>query len=377
MKKQNLLILSLLGYFTISAQTHAAPGNEITVAQVAPFSGVQGATGNAVNAGAQLYFDYINSTGGIDGKKIVFIKHDDEYKPDQTVEGVKNMIEKNKPVLFINTIGTATTAALMKSQVLKKGGVGLLGPATGAKFVAEAENIFPIRASYDDESARLINHLALANPKRFAVLYQNDAYGKDVLASIEAHLKRYPGIELVRSEPYETSSTSLSDAAANIAQAKPDAVVLAAVTKPAVSFVREFRKISRYTTLAAMSPVDPEIVTKQLNPDEYSGMLFGSAYPHPANNREPIVAEMHKIQKILARKEASSPRYMEGFITAKTAVMAMRRASKPITAETMTKALSGFNYESLGGAITVNYGNGIKGLNYIDVGMIGKSQFLQ
>lgn len=375
MKTKNFA-LALLGFLSVSMHGMAAPANEIIVAQVAPLTGVQGATGNAVNAGAQLYFDFINSTGGIDGRQIVFIKHDDEYKPEQTVQGVQQLIEKSKPVLFTNTIGTATTEALVKSQVLKKGGVSLLGPATGAKSVTDAENVFPIRVSYDDESLILVKHLALARPKRLAVLYQNDGYGKDVLASIQTHIKQYPETELVLAEPYDTRNASLAEAAANVAKAKPDVVIMAAVTKPAVAFIREFRKMSN-STLAAMSPVDPDILTKQLKPEEYFGTLVGAAYPHPSNNREPIVAEMHKVQKTLGRTEATSPRYMEGFITAKTAVMAMRRATKPITSESMTKALAGIRNEILGGTITVNYLGGKRGINYVDVGMIGKKQFLQ
>lgn len=368
--------LALFALLVASSNVFAARGDEIIVAQVAPLTGVQGATGNAVNAGAQLYFDYVNSSGGIDGRQIVFIKHDDEYKPDQTVQGVQHMIQKNKPVLFTNTIGTATTEALVKSQVLKKNGVSLLGPATGAKSITDAENIFPIRVSYDEEASVLVKHLALAKPKRMAVLYQNDAYGKDVLVSIQAHVKQYPDTALVLAEPYDTKNASLVEAATNVANANPDVVIMAAVTKPAVSFIREFRKVSR-STLAAMSPVDPDILTKQLTSNEYFGVLVGAAYPHPSNSREPIVAEMHKVQKSLGRKEATSPRYMEGFITAKTAVMAMRRAGKPLTAESLTKALAGLRDESLGGTISVNYLGGRRGINYVDVGMIGKKQFLQ
>ena len=365
------------GAMIFAATSSFASSNEIVVAQVAPFSGVQGQTGSSVNAGARLYFDYINSKGGIDGKKIVLVSGDDEYKPEKTVQGVEKMIETQSPVLFINTIGTASTQAVLKSSVLKKAKVSLLGPATGAKFVSDSDNIFPIRVSYDDEALTILKHLDLSNPRRIAVWYQNDSYGSDVLAAIKEHLKRFPSMTLVHAEPYDPRGTSFAAGVAAIAKQKPDVVFLAAVTKPAISFIKDFRKASPVTTLAAMSPIDPEVLLKELKSDEYAGVLVGSAYPHPKNSREPIVAEMHKVQKALGRAELASPRYMEGYMTAKTAVLAMQRAAKPLTAASVTKALSGLTFESIGGSITVNYADGKKGLNYVDVGMIGRTQFVQ
>lgn len=359
------------------AASGAAASDDIKIAQVAPFSGVQAPTGNAVGMGAKLYFDYINSTGGINGRKITLIQRDDEYKPERTVEMAQKLLDTEKPVLFINTIGTAPVEALIKSKVLLNNNIGLLGPATGAKSAFDAENVFPIRISYDEESARILRHLSMASPKRLAVLYQNDGYGKDVLASIQNHVKSYPTMSLVAAEPYEWKGAELSEDAANIAKLQPDAVILVAVTKPAISFIRNFRKLMPNVQLAAMSPVDPDILKQELSPNEYIGVLIGAAYPHPQNGREAIVAEMHKVQKLMNRTETATPRYMEGFMTAKTAVMALRRAGGTITSDSVKKGLLSLNYQSLGGSIMVNYADGKKGANYIDVGLIGKSQFIQ
>jgi len=375
MQKNRIFALCIMAL--AAASSFAASSNQIIVAQVAPFSGVQGQTGSSVHAGARLYFDYINSKGGIDGKKIVFVSQDDEYKPEKAVEGVKKLIETHSPVLFINTIGTASTQAILKSDALKRTKVSLLGPATGAQFVSDSENVFPIRVSYNQETLTILKHVSLTNPKRIAVWYQNDSYGSEVLASIKEHMKSFPSMALVRAEPYDPRGASFTAGAVAIADQKPDIVFLAAVTKPAVSFIRDFRKISPLTSVVAMSPVDPEVLLKDLKPEEYTGVLVGSAYPHPKNSREPIVAEMHKVQKTMGREEATSPRYMEGYMTAKTAVLAIKRAAKPLTPESVTKALSGISFENIGGAITVNYADGKKGLNYVDIGMIGKTQFVQ
>ena len=45
------------------------------------------------------------------------------------------------------------------------------------------ENVFNIRASYADEADKAVQHLATIGIRRIAVVYQNNAFGKEVFDS--------------------------------------------------------------------------------------------------------------------------------------------------------------------------------------------------
>jgi ABC-type branched-subunit amino acid transport system substrate-binding protein len=51
-------------------QTRAWAGAEIVVGQIAPLTGVLATTGAQMVLGGKVYFDYINATGGVNGRKI-------------------------------------------------------------------------------------------------------------------------------------------------------------------------------------------------------------------------------------------------------------------------------------------------------------------
>ncbi|MFX7883252.1 hypothetical protein ABTK06_19830, partial [Acinetobacter baumannii] len=56
---------------TVSAALAASAARaDISIIQSLPLSGTQASTGRALNAGARLYFDWLNLSGGINGENI-------------------------------------------------------------------------------------------------------------------------------------------------------------------------------------------------------------------------------------------------------------------------------------------------------------------
>lgn len=53
---------------------------DISIIQSLPLSGSQAVTGRALNAGARLYFDWLNLNGGIHGETVRLVARDDEQK---------------------------------------------------------------------------------------------------------------------------------------------------------------------------------------------------------------------------------------------------------------------------------------------------------
>src|SRR6266567_5503593 len=72
-----------------------------TIAQ----SGPAAAYGTIANA-EQAYFNYVNSQGGVNGRKIKFKILDDAYSPAKTVPLTKQLVEDDKVFLMFSGLGT-------------------------------------------------------------------------------------------------------------------------------------------------------------------------------------------------------------------------------------------------------------------------------
>jgi len=63
---------------------------------------------------------------------------------------------------------------------------------TGAEALRQPFNrqVFPVRASYFDETERIVQHLTTLGIKKIAVFYQNDSYGKAGLEGVVRALSK-------------------------------------------------------------------------------------------------------------------------------------------------------------------------------------------
>jgi branched-chain amino acid transport system substrate-binding protein len=157
-----------------------ASDSEAKIGHTCPYSGpasAYGVNGKAIAA----YWDMINDTGGINGRRIKFITLDDGYSPPKTVEMIRQLVEQEKVLCTCNTLGTACNTAIHKYMNQKK--VPQLYVATGASKWGSPKD-FPwtmgYAPDYHTEGVIYGKHV-LANVKdaRIGVLMQNDDYGKD------------------------------------------------------------------------------------------------------------------------------------------------------------------------------------------------------
>src|SRR5207253_7083256 len=102
-------------------------------------------------------------------------------------------------------------------------------------------NIFHLRASYADETSKIVDHLATLTYNRIAVLYQGDGFGEEGLAGVNAAMKRH-NLKLVAAAPYEKNTVKVEPAVAAIRAATPQAIVMIANTAASAEFVKRMRE---------------------------------------------------------------------------------------------------------------------------------------
>ena len=177
-------------HITASSADVGYTDSEIRIGQFAAQTGPAAELGKRLQLGIQAHFTAVNAAGGINGRKLLLVSRDDGYEPEKAVLAVKALIEEDKVFALIGSVGTPTTLAAVPA--INAAGIPLIGPFTGAQALREPfnRNIFHVRASYFDETERIVQHLSTVGIKKIAVFYQNDSYGKAGLEGVTRALDR-------------------------------------------------------------------------------------------------------------------------------------------------------------------------------------------
>jgi branched-chain amino acid transport system substrate-binding protein len=372
---QSFLASALTAATLALSAAPARAATEVVIGQVVPLTGVIAGTGDEYSSGAAAYFASVNAKGGIYGRKIRVVQKDDAYKPEATVAHTKEILEKDNPVALFGYVGTANILALNKNNILSDNKIALLAPYTGAEDLRTPVNpyLFHLRASYTDETAKMVEHLHTLGLRKFAVFYQNDGFGKSGLAGAEAALTKL-NLKAVATGNYDrTKPEDIETAAAGIMAGNPDAVIMVAVNKASSALIKKLRDSGNRARLFSISVVNFKELLKNTGEDLARGVGIAQVMPFPYNMSSPVpvVREFHAAMKQYAPTKTISYASMEGFIAAKVLVEAVKRARADPSREKVLAQLADMRNFDTGG-FKVNFGDGNRvGSRFVEVTVIG------
>jgi ABC-type branched-subunit amino acid transport system substrate-binding protein len=347
---------------------------DIVVAQIAPLSGPLAPTGNMIRAGAQLYFDTINASGGIHGAKLKLVSRDDAYKAAETVRLAKEVIKELQPTALIGIVGTGNVEALLKEKVLEESGTPLVGVRTGASTVVGSGNpwLFLTRASYADEISKIVQQYETTGYRNFAVFYQNDPFGQDGLASAEAIIKQQGG-KLVVKGAYEKNTTDVAAAVKSITAAAPQAVIMISNTAASAEFVKQSRAAGNLAQFVALSVTDGPQVVERIGADTAKGLAVTQVVPDPNARSIPLIREIQENHKKFAAKDAVLNHTMiEGYIAAKILCEGLKRAGANPTRKKLRDTLESMREYDIGGQYIAFSPSSHSGMNYVDITILNR-----
>jgi branched-chain amino acid transport system substrate-binding protein len=227
-----------------AAEMRGVTSTEIKVGQTMPYSGPVSAFG-ALGKGEVGYFKMLNERGGINGRKVNLISLDDSYAPPKTVEQTRRLVESDEVALIFSSIGTAQNTAIAKY---------LQGKNVPQLFVGSGASKFADIAQYPQATlgvqgpfryeARLYARYALAkNPNaKFAVISQNDDFGRDYLMGLKDVLgDRYD--QLVTDATYEVQEPTVDSQIVKLKSSGADVLLIAATPKFAAQSIRKVFEI--------------------------------------------------------------------------------------------------------------------------------------
>ncbi|MBC7702365.1 MAG: ABC transporter substrate-binding protein [Rhodoferax sp.] len=363
-----------LGALVLATAGLAHAATDITIAQVAPLSGVLASTGHQMVVGGKIYFEHINAQGGVHGAKIRHEVVDDGYKVPETVRLTREMLAKPEVVALFGFAGTANVTQLLTDGVLDAGGAALVAPYTGGESLRNPFNpwIFHVRAGYADEAEHMVQQVTTLGMSRIAVMYQDDGFGKAGLLGVENALTKRQ-LKLAAAAGYERNTDKVEEAVKKIKASDAQAIIMISVNKSTAAFVKLYRESGGGAQLYNISVVDPAELVKLAGLKNVHGLGISQVVPYPFMPNTPVVREYQTLLKKYAPKEVVNYTSFEEFVGAKVLVEALRRAGPNPTRAKVVKSLESLTSYDTGG-VTVNYSpNNRIGSRYVEVTVIGST----
>ena len=341
---------------------------DIVLTEVLPLTGPIAQNGQGLMAGAKAYIDSVNATGGVRGHKIVLKTYDDQYKPAETVRLVEKSIAEDHPLAFFNFTGAANIELLIKTGDLEKNKIALIGPRAGTQSLRNPVNplIFHTYSSYWDEVEHMVELFTSMGTTRFAVLYQDDAFGTDGFVGVQAALKKR-NLPLAVAASYPRGTTDIAAAGAKIIAANPQAVIFCSTAPAAAAFVKRFRDQMAGVQFAGISAVDGATLVRLAGLTAAHGFVLAQNTPNPTKNSVALVREHSDVMARFAPNVKPNFYTLGGYTTAKIVVEGLKRAGPAPTREKLITGLEGIHDYDIGG-VQFNFGRELRmGSKFVDL----------
>jgi len=163
--------------------TDVSGTSDIVLGMQLPETGPASPGYNKIDDAMRGYFDYVNSKGGIGGKKIRLEVKDDGYKAGLTISTASSLINKEKVFSFVGSVGTQTHIAVIKDINRRKiPDVFLNTGYTEFYKPATYPTTFAALGTYVTE-AKIVGKYLRENfsDKKIGILYQTDDFGRNAL----------------------------------------------------------------------------------------------------------------------------------------------------------------------------------------------------
>jgi ABC-type branched-subunit amino acid transport system substrate-binding protein len=352
------------------AETGITP-TTIVIGQSAAFSGPAQALGNDMRAGALAYFQAVNAGGGINGRRIDLRSLDDGYEPDRAAANTKKLIDEGVFLLF-GYVGTPTSNA--SKPIFTAARVPFVGAFTGAESLRNPVNryTFNVRASYFDETEKIVGQLVGQTLNRIAVFYQNDDYGKAGLLGVERAMGRRD-LKIVATGTVERNTVDVAGAVAAIGKTDAQAVVMISAYKSVAAFIKAMRAAGHNPQFMNVSFVGSKALAQEAGPAG-RGVGITQVVPFPWNIATPVVKEYQQFYTASTKKDDYSFTTLEGFISAKVLVEGLRRAGPDLTREKFITAMESMRDVDVGGFLVSFSPTNHSGSKFVELTVIGKDE---
>lgn len=341
---------------------------KILLGQTVGVTGTVAGPVKEMNEGANAYFSKVNKEGGIYGRKIEMLVLDDKFDPELTRTNAETLIRKEGVFALFQGRGTPHTQGIL--PLLEAHNVPLVAPSTGADiFHTPAHRLlFNVRAKYQDEVAKAVEHFSTIGIDAIGILHVDDAFGQDGLEGFKKAMaaRKLTPVTITK---FARVKPDYNAAAAEVIKAAPAALIVVSSAKNTVEVIKAIRAQGSQMLIMTMSNNSSESFVKDLGPAG-NGVVVTQITPAP----HLMTTQLGQEFKVAAKASGATVSYaaMEGFINAKVIVEGLKRAGPKLTREAFLRGMESMRRVDFGG-LMVTYGpDDHTGSEFVELTMIGK-----
>lgn len=317
----------------------ALAADPIKIGYTGPLSGSLSLLGQGVRDGVQVYVDYVNEQGGINGRQLQLIAEDDAYEPMRTLAAGKKLTEQDKILALVASAGTPNITAMLPYSLSAKLPIlfpyafshALTNPTRPYVFTTLPE----VRVQMTVLGEYILNTL---KQRKIAAIYQNDDFGQDAVTGLEERLKK-DNVPLTKL-PFDRGATNFSGVVAQAKAAGVEHVVFLGIPRDAALVMKEANKMDWRPQFSGHSALgDPQTFT--LAGKELAEGAVAVAVMEPLDSSKPQVAEFIAMQKKYLPKTNPTTYSLHGYNAAKIFVQAAKQVKGELTADSLVASLEG------------------------------------
>jgi branched-chain amino acid transport system substrate-binding protein len=203
--------------------TPARSADTYDINVIQPLTGGGSFLGKAEQQSLQLAEKVVNASGGIQGRPLKFIFHDDQTNPQVSVQ-LANEVLASHPAVMIGSSIVAMCNAI--SPLMQSGGPVqyCLSPGIHPKA---GSYTFSSSTSTHDLAIALIRYFRMKGWTRIAIMTSTDASGQDAENNLRDVVKmpENKGVKIVEAAHFNTKDVSVSAQIQRVKSAKPQAFI--------------------------------------------------------------------------------------------------------------------------------------------------------
>ncbi len=254
MMRRGMVLLALVAASAFA--WGADPGVEddrVVFGQSAVFTGPNRNLGIQYRAGLLAAFEERNAEGGVAGRSLELLSLDDGYEPDLAAANAERFVAGNEVFAVIGAVGTPTARRI--APILRTAQIPFVGPFTGADFVRDAERfpeVLNLRTGYLQEIELLVDHMLELGMTRFGIIYQDDAFGRTVLANYKSVLDRHE-MPILAKSAYTRNSHAVHTSLFSLEKADLEAILIVGSYAAGAEIINLANSLGHTYTMASLS----------------------------------------------------------------------------------------------------------------------------
>ena len=322
---------------------------KITLAMVNPLTGDAATYGVSHKNGLELALAEINKAGGVKGQQIELLTHDDAGDPKQAAAGAQKFADMKSVVAVVGSCLSSNTLAMV--PITDKAKLPHTVVSSSSHKLSGMSKYFFRMAVQDDKVGGLMVDLSQGKfkPKKMALLYLNNDYGKGLLLSIEPQAKKH-GITLTSAQTYLANDKDYSALLTKVKAEAPDVLLVGSTYTDGGLIVKQAREMGLMMPIVGptglYSPKYMEIAGKAVENTYFLGVFVPT-------NPDPKVQEFVKKYNEKYGMEPdtfAALAYDQGYVLKDALEKAAAKGA--VTRENVREAMAGSSFKGVTGTVT-------------------------